>query len=150
TGLRPPAGAFQTYARVSGRSPEEQVARGHFQEMIVFQLPGPHRMENATALKLTDTLRSATLALAGEGGASVPDPLSGHGAHPHLAYAALPFVSEEQRHADGHILGLAVVLPRTMEPANRRPVLRALARLDHLNIAGVGRLALTRVTPQAP
>jgi CRISPR-associated protein Csb2 len=76
----------------------------------------------------------------------VPGLLSGHGAHPHAAYVALPFVDERQRYADGHVLGLAVVLPRRIEPAARRQALRPLAALRHLDVPGAGRLAVERIT----
>jgi CRISPR-associated protein Csb2 len=148
-GLRPPAGVFQSYGRLPGQRAEVSPVKGDFGEMIVFRLAGPPRMEVETTLKLTDTMRAAVLSLAGEGGAAVPDLLSGHGGHPHMAYAALPFVSEKQRHADGHILGLAAVFPARLDPGIRRQVLRALAGLDHLNVVGVGQIPLERVTAQS-
>jgi CRISPR-associated protein Csb2 len=151
SGLRPPPGAFQAYRhQEAGPGSLRTPAESHFGEMIVFRLGGPPRMEIETVLKLTDAMRAAVLALAGEGGATVPDLLSGHGAHPHLVYAALPFVSEQERHADGHVLGLAAVLPRQAEPAARRLCLRALARLDHVNVRGVGHLSLERLPAAAP
>jgi CRISPR-associated protein Csb2 len=103
-------------------------------------------MEAETALKLTDALRAAALSLASAGGGPVPGLLSGHGQHPHDAFVALPFVGERHEHADGHVLGLAVILPRAIDPAARRQALRPLAALRHLDVAGVGRLALERVT----
>jgi CRISPR-associated protein Csb2 len=51
--------------------------------------------------------------------ATVPEWLSGHHAdgspskHPHAAFFPLPFVGRE--HADGHIMGLAIALPRGLE-----------------------------------
>jgi CRISPR-associated protein Csb2 len=107
-------------------------------------------MEIETTLKLTDALRAAVLALAGVEGGPVSEVLSGHGAHPHAAYVALPFASENQKYADGHILGLAVVLPRQLTHDTRRQALRALAKLSHLNVLRVGRLDLERVTAQSP
>jgi CRISPR-associated protein Csb2 len=145
SGLRPPPGAFQAYRQTDAEPGDVPPAESHFGEMLVFRLAGPPRMEIETALKLTDALRAAVLSLAGEGGAAVPDLLSGHGAHPHMVYAALPFVSEKERHADGHVLGMAAVLPRRTDPDVRRLALRALARLDHLNVPGVGRLPLERL-----
>jgi CRISPR-associated protein Csb2 len=149
-GLRPSAGAFQAYARLSAGPGELPPTGCDFGEMIVFRLGGSPRMEIETTLKLTDALRAAVLARAGEDGSAVPDLLSGHGVHPHMAYAALPFVSDRQRHADGHILGLAAMLPRRTEPGARRQALRALAKVDRLDVYGVGRLSLERVTAQTP
>lgn len=141
-GLRPPPGAFQGYSRVPGPLAERRPGASVFGEMIVFRLSGRARMEIETVLRLTDAMRAAVLSVAGEGGAAVPDLLNGHGVHPHLACVALPFVSEDQRHADGHVLGLAAVLPRRVDPDVRRQALRALARLDRLDVAGVGRFTL--------
>jgi CRISPR-associated protein Csb2 len=149
-GLRPPPGAFQTYRRVDAEPAAPLPGQSHFGDMIIFRLGGPPRMEIETTLKLTDAMRAAVLSLAGEAGAAVPDLLSGHGAHPHMVYAALPFVSEELRHADGHVLGLAAVLPRQTDPQARRLCLRALARLDHLNVPDVGRLPLERLAASSP
>jgi CRISPR-associated protein Csb2 len=85
----------------------------------------------------------------------VPEVLSGHeegrpSARTHAAYLALPFVSQTQAHADGHILGVAVALPRGLAAAERRRALRALTALDHLDVAGVGRLGLRRLAPGEP
>jgi len=68
-----------------------------------------------STLQLTGALRNAVLATA-----PVPHPewLSGHQAggapskHPHLAVFPLPFVGGE--HGDGHVMGLAVALPRVL------------------------------------
>jgi CRISPR-associated protein Csb2 len=144
-GLRLPPGAFQNYGPADRRA-EAPPAESDFGEMIVYRLSGPVRMEAETTLKLTDALRAAVLSLAGEGGGPVPGLLSGHGNHPHAAYVALPFVSEKQRHADGHILGLAVVLPRKLDPSTRRQALRPLAALKHLDMPGAGHFDLERVT----
>jgi CRISPR-associated protein Csb2 len=148
-GLRPSPGAFQGYCPVSKRQAPEAPATSVFGEMVVFRLDGPTRPEIETTLKLTDALRAAVMSLAGEGDVPVPDILSGHGAHPHMAYLALPFVSEEQPHADGHVLGLATVLPRQMDPDHRRQALRALAKLQQLQVPGMGHFSLERLTAQS-
>ena len=64
-----------------------------------------------------------------------PPLLSGHtpdGApleRPHLAVVPLPFVAS--RHADGSILGLALIFPRDVDSDERRQVLRGLGRWEH-------------------
>jgi CRISPR-associated protein Csb2 len=145
-GLRPPPAPFQSYSRVGRPGEGAPEAQSVFGEMVLFRLAGPPRLEGANALKLTDALRVAVLALAGEDGAAIPDLLTGHGAHPHAAYVALPFVSERQRHADGHVLGAAVVFPRGVDAVARRQALRALARLRYVALAGIGRLTVERLT----
>jgi CRISPR-associated protein Csb2 len=148
-GLRPPPGTFQAYAPADTPSPVPP-AESVFGELVTFRLGGPVRMEVQTTLKLTDALRGAVLSLAGEGGRPVPGLLSGHGEHPHAAYLALPFVSERQEHADGHVMGVAVAFPRLIDPGVRRQSLRPLAALQHLDVPGVGRLPLERITAQSP
>jgi CRISPR-associated protein Csb2 len=147
--LRPPPGAFQAYAPAPRRY-RNAVAQSVFGEPVVFRLSGPAFMGAERALKLTDALRAAVLCLAGKGGAPVPGLLSGHGDHPHAAYVALPFVSECREHADGHVLGLAIILPRAVDSALRRQALRHVAALRHLDVPGAGRLTLERITAAAP
>lgn len=85
-------------------------------------------------LNLTRVLRRALLHHADE---PIAEILSGHapGAagqltsptnRPHLAIVPLPFVG--RRHADGAILGVALVLPRTYDPEERQAVVRAVGR----------------------
>jgi CRISPR-associated protein Csb2 len=121
--------------------------------MVVYRLTGPVDMEIETALRLTDALRAAAMRRAQEALGEVPELLSGHGpdgkpsARPHAAYAALPFVSEVQEHADGRVLGVAVVLPRDAALAECRRAARPLAASDHHAVPGVGRRGLDRLTP---
>jgi CRISPR-associated protein Csb2 len=152
-GLRPPTGAFQRYRRGAAES-AAPVPGSVFGEMVVFRLAGPVPMELETTLRLTDVLRAAVMRRAQEAGGQVPEVLSGHdesgkpALDPHAVYVTLPFVSDTQRHADGRVMGLAVVLPRGLPTEDRRRLGRALARVDHLRVPGVGRLELERVTPE--
>ncbi len=151
-GLRPSPGAFQRY-RCGGLAARPPIQETIFGEMVVYRLGGDVCMEIETTLKLTDVLRAAAMRHAQDAVGLVPEVLSGHGgdgrpsATPHAAYVALPFASESQPHADGRVLGVAVVLPRDIDPEQRRQAMRALVRLDHLQVPGVGRLDLERVTP---
>lgn len=111
-------------------------------------------MEIETTLKLTQTLRASAMRLAQDELGKVPPVLSGHeeGGRPlivaHAAYVALPFVSDSQVHADGRILGVAVVLPRQIGSVSRREVMRIVTKINHLIVAGVGRIELERLTPE--
>jgi CRISPR-associated protein Csb2 len=149
--LRPPAGAFQRYRFGPSRS-EAPVAESVFDEMVVYRLVGPVPMEIETTLKLTDVLRAAVMSRAQEVSDSVPEVFSGHdnngrpSARPHAAYVTLPFVSDVQEHADGRVMGVAVVLPRDLPAQERRKLSRALVLVNHLVVPGVGRLELERLT----
>ncbi len=100
-----------------------------------------------------DLSRQLRRALMSALGTDIPEVLSGHrpdGApseRPHVAIVPLPFVGGP--HADGAILGVALVLPRELDAASRKRVLAALAKLGvraepseplaihlHLGVAG--------------
>ncbi|MHB1156048.1 MAG: type I-G CRISPR-associated protein Csb2 [Phycisphaerales bacterium] len=58
---------------------------------------------------------------------------------PHMAVMPLPFVG--LRHADGHLLGVAAVLPPCGEYASvedRKTVIAAIRKVDHLNLGELG------------
>jgi CRISPR-associated protein Csb2 len=124
--------------------------------MFVYRLVGLVQMEIETTLKLTDVLRTAAMSRAQEVGGAVPEVLSGHDgqgkplARTHAAFVTLPFVSDTQENADGHVMGVAVILPRDIPTEERRRVARALSHVDHLRLPGVGRLELDRVLPDQP
>ena len=62
----------------------------------------------------------------------MPDVINGHGETPHIAIAALPFVGTQ--HADGHLLGFAVIIPRNAGAEERRAVRAACAPLQHKGV----------------
>jgi CRISPR-associated protein Csb2 len=92
--------------------------------------------------------------------AKIPGVLSGHGLDcdridaPHVAFAALPFVHALQRHADGSIKGVGILVPRDME--RDLSAMRMLARglrgieQDGLRIPGVGIWRLREVSADDP
>src|SRR5262249_13861199 len=101
---------------------------------------------------VADALRAAAMRRAQDTLGEVPEVLSGHDKdgplqRRHAAYVALPFVSDTQPHADGRLLGAAVVLPRGLPQPERCRLGRALARIDHLAVPGVGRLGLEQLPP---
>ena len=97
-------------------------------DWIVFELePASRRLPMTRAVGLTRVLREAVLS-------HVPDPLpegvSGH-LHdgrpttlPHIGFLALPNVGYE--HADGRIMGLAVLVPHGLDEAARTAALRGI------------------------
>jgi len=92
--------------------------------------------------------------------AKIPGALSGHALDcgrlegPHLAFAALPFVHPVQRHADGGIRGVGILVPRDIE--RDLSVMTMLARglrgieQQGLQIPGVGRWRLSEVSADDP
>jgi CRISPR-associated protein Csb2 len=99
-------------------------ATGPYGDMLVWQLARPDRgLDGGQAVALTQALRRAVMDL-------VPDPLppqlTGHGADDdtHLAYLVLPDTGHG--HADGHVLGLAIAIPRTYPAQDQLTLLRSV------------------------
>ncbi|WP_232833016.1 type I-U CRISPR-associated protein Csb2, partial [Nocardiopsis sp. TNDT3] len=110
-----------------------RVVLGPFGAMQVFAF-GPDVVLPASGelLTLTDKLRDTVMARIGQ---DIPGQVSGHaepGRH-HVGFLGLPEVGH--RHARGSLHGLAVVLPRDVDPEAADAVHRAVVeeRLTHLN-----------------
>jgi CRISPR-associated protein Csb2 len=75
-----------------------------------------HNLGLDATLTLTRALRNAALKAATEGHRPAPEWLSGHkpdgsaSAKPHVAFFPLAFAGSE--HADGHLMGLGMAVPR--------------------------------------
>jgi len=67
---------------------------------------------------------------------------------PHLAFLPLAFVGHP--HADGHLLGLGIALPKQLTPDERRDVLRVLGRVRDLNLGPLGVWRLEREIGDRP
>ena len=93
---------------------------------------------------LAKALRRALIEIHGD--TNLPRVLSGHRSDglpadsPHVAFVACPFVGH--KHADGSVQGLAVVLPRTLAPAERDTLLRLIARWEKTRALDDGTLEL--------
>lgn len=97
-------------------------------------------LDIVATLQVTARLREALLQHLGP---DAPEALSGHKGEgpaeaPHLAIFPLPFIGHE--HADGHLLGLGLALPRGLSPAERRQLLAALrgVRAEGLKLGPLG------------
>lgn len=128
--LRPPEptpaslGVWQGYRRRRTHVRENDVAysNSYFERelLILAKLDGP-TLNVERALGLTQALRAALIGC--HGNASIPVWLCGHDADgsptasPHAAFLALPFSGYP--HADGHLMGLAIALPRGISVADR-------------------------------
>jgi len=96
-------------------------------DWIVFRRVGGPRLPITRAVDVAAAMRGALLSWADD---PPPEVLTGHRpdgsplSRPHVAFAALPFVGHE--HADGSLLGVAVILPREVDELERRALLRAI------------------------
>jgi CRISPR-associated protein Csb2 len=97
--------------------------------LVLTKQEGPVLGLESTA-RLTDALRGAILKTCAADDATAPEWLTGHSAagvaatRPHLALLPLAFVGNE--YADGHLLGLAVAIPRAVSARERGRILRPL------------------------
>lgn len=122
---RPELTRWQAYEQ---RTEVEQVlpVEGPFDSnlLILTKFEGRNLGLEAT-LALTKALRSAAMKAASTNQARPPEWLSGHAADetpsvsPHAAFFPLPFVGAE--HADGHLMGLAIALPRDIDRGAGEP-----------------------------
>jgi CRISPR-associated protein Csb2 len=137
---------FERYAEVGESRALRQFINGTFGEFHVFRFPPGCELALTATLAVADALRKAAMEKSG------PDPtevLSGHSAdgrasqHPHVAFVPLPDV--DHAHADGHLLGVAAVLPRVLDGSTRVSVLTALSRVEMLTFGKAGAWPITAV-----
>ncbi len=141
--------AHQAYAAPGvGEDPPPASVMG---EMIVFARGsrGPSLPIEAGP-RVASVMRTAVMSAAGD---AAPEVITGHrpgggrSERPHLAFVALPDVAH--RHADGHLLGVAAVLPRGLDDGDRAATYRALLDVSHLTLGRAGRLDIVRVGADA-
>jgi CRISPR-associated protein Csb2 len=100
-------------------------------EWVLFERVGGSRPVSSRTTDVARALRGALLEQHGDAG--LPTTLSGHAEtspaeQPHVAFVPLPFVGHE--HADGAIMGCAVVLPREIALEDRETLLRLIAKWE--------------------
>ncbi|HZV52911.1 MAG TPA: type I-U CRISPR-associated protein Csb2 [Candidatus Dormibacteraeota bacterium] len=146
TGIRQQVpGRPVTYRRVEPSRDRTVPPATCFGTMLVFRRDQGPRYPILAAERVAATLRDAVMAACDQ---PVPEVLSGHtqdGApsrRPHAAYVALPAVGD--RHLDGHLVGVAVALPRDLASEERVLAERALGRVEQLTF---GRAGTWRVAP---
>lgn len=136
--LRPTAGAQHPYRRTdSQETAENRPVASCFGAMAVFRKAKGPSLPIEAVLTLADAVRQALLSNAGSGGAMI-ELIHGHSGGVHCAIAALPFVAGE--HADGHLMGFAVILPREIRVEDRMQVMRACHGIESrgVHIPNVG------------
>lgn len=124
----------QRYRAANDMAPVAQDDARHFdaRDWIILKRIGGPSLPLTRAVELATAVRGALMRHADQ---PVAEVISGHvqegGAPsraPHLLI--LPLAHVGHRRADGAIKGIALLLPRTLDEAARRPVLRALARWE--------------------
>ena len=127
--LRPVPGRWQGYDKPEEASSSEISGSVFDPQLIVLGIKGK-RVSLPATLKLTAALRG--LLMKECPGQPPPEWFSGHrlkgtpSAEPHLALTPLPFVGAE--HADGRIMGLALVLPAGLDQQEAGHCLEPLLR----------------------
>jgi CRISPR-associated protein Csb2 len=125
-----------------GSHSSAHTAESPFEDLMVWTLARPiTRINGDQTVGLASALRNAVMS-------RIPDPIpaqvSGHGApgRPHLGFLALPDVGHD--HADGHILGLALAIPRDMPPFDLAKLIKAVIMdpLTQLRLPGGRSLTL--------
>ena len=135
---RPSLGRTTLY----GSTPKTETAapQGVFNRMIILRRDDGPRCSLPSALSLLAALRGALLVLAPQ---PVPEFLSGHATQstaeqpvrserPHVAVVPLPFVGD--RRATGDLLGVAVLLPKTLTQEELTVCWRVVSRVEELQM----------------
>ncbi|MEJ1962633.1 MAG: type I-U CRISPR-associated protein Csb2 [Gammaproteobacteria bacterium] len=100
-------------------------------DWVIFERVGGSRPVSSRSTDLARALRRALLEQ--HGGSGLPATLSGHAERapteqPHIAFVPLPFVGHE--HADGAIMGCALILPRQLPSSDREILFRLVAKWE--------------------
>lgn len=114
-------------------------------DWILFERVGGARPVASRTTDLARALRGALIET--HGNQELPSTISGHAdggptQGPHVAFVPLPFIGHE--HADGALMGCALVLPRELPRSDREILLRLVAKWEkerandrgHLTLAG--------------
>jgi CRISPR-associated protein Csb2 len=153
--LRPSLSVDRGYAQPLPQEASAPAAGSVFNPHLVTlgleRKEGPyHQLDLACVLVLTQRWRDALLSHSNDLAAPVCTVLSGHDAEglplrdAHLAFVPLAFVGHE--HADGHLLGMAIALPRGLSWDQRRDILRAIGRVRELKLGHLGVWGVKAVT----
>lgn len=121
-----PAG-FTTYTNIREPVPKPAPSTCFESDGLVLQRVGGPRLPITAAAGLAGTLRRLILSTAAE---PIPEVISGHlpdgsaSGRDHLAIVPLPFVGSS--HATGHLLGVALLLPKDSTLEDRRALYLAI------------------------
>lgn len=158
-GGKPYPSPLRRYRRLRDRTVDAEIIASVFDRMYVFRPgKGDPALPAMSTLKLTNTLRKSLIACIEAAQKKhdlpryVPDIAHGHGAHPHCAYVALPFMHPWQRHADGALKGVTVLVPNEANQSDLMALALGLEELQNngLGIPGIGTWHLAEVPRDAP
>jgi CRISPR-associated protein Csb2 len=147
--IQPKLGRVVRYAE-AGKAPIKRLPRSIFQEQWIFRRISGESIPIENTVLLTQGIRAALLSLAPN---PLPETLSGHDADgrptkkPHLAI--VPLASIGHCHADGHIMGLAALLPESLTPNDRIIIEDALYQLREIKLGRLGVWNVERVRFQS-
>jgi CRISPR-associated protein Csb2 len=125
-----PTSQWQDYVRCRSRTELPHSAFGS--RLIAFRRVGGDGMPGLLQGPVFVRVMRATLIQAADGNARAMPWISGHEAvgtplqRPHVAVLPLAHVGHE--HADGHLLGMAIALPRDMAPEDEQSVHEVIAK----------------------
>jgi CRISPR-associated protein Csb2 len=158
-GGKPDPSSTRRYRRLRDQVQSPKAIESVFDRMYLFRpRRGDPPLPSVTTVKIAQTLRRALIACIEAAQRAngiqpyVPEIVHGHGKHPHCAYVALPFVHPWQRHADGMIKGLAVLVPRGAKQQDLQTIALGLEKLQEngLGIPGLGTWNLDEVPEDDP
>ncbi len=156
---RPNLSLFHGYARAAQQVTEPTTPGTVFSPYVLaLQLRasrGPYRaLDLSTTLAVTGRWREAILSHSNGLSEPVRRMLSGHDADggptddPHLAFLPLAFIGH--KHADGHLLGMGLILPADISRDERREALRTIAAVRELKLGPLGVWSVEPVTNSQP
>ncbi len=124
---RPEMSNWQAYSPPEQAGSEPDI--GPFDDIVILTKKEGRNLGLEATLQFTGALRSAAIKAAA-GAEGVPEWLSGHDGdgnpsrQPHAAFFPLPFVGRE--HADGHLMGAGIAIPRGIDTEELRRALGPL------------------------
>jgi CRISPR-associated protein Csb2 len=132
---------YRSASKITAPTPKAESVFSN--DWVLFERAGGARLVASRATDLARALRSALIEV--HNNQDLPPALSGHAAsgpaeQPHVAFVPLPFVGNE--HADGAIMGIAIVLPRELAKGDRELLLRLVAKWDKERSSQRGNLTL--------
>lgn len=145
-GDRPSVGTWQGYLFRESQERKTPACSVFDPNLIVLRLREGRSLDLCFTAKVTDTLRRAIMA---NGPDKVPEVISGHAVdgtpsqRPHAAFLPLAFVDGE--YADGHLMGLAIALPRNLRHHERLHAIGALSSQITSTVPNRVRLNLGRL-----